>query len=75
MNVLINGRHEDEVERTVNELKTDFPATSPQNAAADIVDIGQREALFKKYPNIDILVNNMGIYEIMQYEDVDDGYE
>ncbi|MEH6971668.1 SDR family NAD(P)-dependent oxidoreductase [Bacillus sp. JJ675] len=72
VNVLINGRHEDEVERTVNELKTDFPATSPQNAAADIVDIGQREALFKKYPNIDILVNNMGIYEIMQYEDVDD---
>ncbi|WP_137789249.1 SDR family oxidoreductase [Bacillus sp. E(2018)] len=72
VNVLINGRNYEEVERIVNEIKSDFPATSPQNATADLVDIQQREALFRKYPNIDILVNNMGIYEIMQYEDVDD---
>ncbi|WP_163856503.1 SDR family NAD(P)-dependent oxidoreductase [Paenibacillus elgii] len=72
VHVLINGRNYDETERMVNEMKSDFPATSPQNAAADLVDIQQREALFKKHPNVDILVNNMGIYEIMQYEDVDD---
>ncbi|MUG45866.1 SDR family NAD(P)-dependent oxidoreductase [Paenibacillus woosongensis] len=72
VNVLINGRNYEEVERIVNEIKSDFPATSPQNAAADIVDKEQREALFGKFPNIDILVNNMGIYEIMQYEDADD---
>ncbi|MED3652521.1 SDR family oxidoreductase [Heyndrickxia sporothermodurans] len=72
VNVLINGRNYEEVERTVNEIKSEFPLTSPQNATADIVDKEQREALFKKYPSIDILVNNMGIYEIMQYEDVDD---
>ncbi|MNO50592.1 3-oxoacyl-[acyl-carrier-protein] reductase FabG [compost metagenome] len=72
VNVLINGRNYDKVEQTVNEIKSKFPATSPQNATADIVDKEQREALFEKYPNIDILVNNMGIYEIMSYEDVDD---
>ncbi|MFT9847098.1 SDR family NAD(P)-dependent oxidoreductase [Aneurinibacillus sp. REN35] len=72
VNVLINGRNYEEVERIVNEIKSDFPATSPQNAAADIVDIQQRKALFEKYPTVDILVNNMGIYEIMQYEDIDD---
>ncbi len=72
VNVLINGRNYEEVEQIVNEIKSDFPATSPQNATADIVDIQQRERLFEKYPEIDILVNNMGIYEIMQYEDVDD---
>ncbi|WP_020427937.1 SDR family NAD(P)-dependent oxidoreductase, partial [Paenibacillus riograndensis] len=72
VNVLINGRSYEEAERTVNEMKSNFPATSPQNAAADIVDTRQREALFEKYPDIDILVNNTGIYEIMQYEDVDD---
>jgi 3-oxoacyl-[acyl-carrier protein] reductase len=72
VNVLINGRNYEEVERIVNEIKSDFPATSPQNATADIVDFQQREALFERYPNIDILVNNMGIYEIMHYNDVDD---
>jgi len=72
VNVLINGRNHEEVERTVDEIKTSYPATSPQNAAADLVDIQQREDLFRKYPDIDILVNNMGVYEIMRYEDVDD---
>lgn len=72
VHVLINGRNHEEVERTVQEIKEKFPATSPQNAAADIVDIKQREALFEKFPDVDILVNNMGIYEIMQYEDVHD---
>ncbi|AIF42218.1 SDR family NAD(P)-dependent oxidoreductase [Virgibacillus sp. SK37] len=72
VNVLINGRDYEEVERIVNEVKSDFPTTSPQNATGDIVDSHQREVLFQKYPNIDILVNNMGIYEIMNYEDVED---
>lgn len=47
VNVLINGRNYDQVEQTVNEIKSNFPATSPQNATADIVNIEQREALFK----------------------------
>lgn len=72
VHVLINGRNAEEVERTVEEMKTRFPATSPQNATADIADKNQREAMFKKFPQVDILVNNTGIYEIMQYEDVDD---
>ena len=72
VNVLINGRNVEDVERTVHEIKSDFPDTFPRNATADIVDIHQREALFKEYPTIDILVNSMGIYEVMEYEDVDD---
>lgn len=71
-NVLINGRNHEEVERAVNELKSEFPSTFPQPTAADLVDRQQREALFSKYPAVDILINNMGIYEIMSYEDVDD---
>lgn len=72
VNVLINGRNEEEVERVVQEIKAEFPATTPRSAVADIVDSQQREALFNKFPDIDILVNNMGIYEIMKYEDVTD---
>ncbi|MFM9278836.1 SDR family NAD(P)-dependent oxidoreductase [Paenibacillus jiagnxiensis] len=72
VNVLINGRNYEEAEQVVNEIKSIFPDTAPQNAAADLVDIEQREALFERFPSVDILVNNMGIYEIMQYEDVDD---
>ncbi|WP_342423555.1 SDR family NAD(P)-dependent oxidoreductase [Paenibacillus sp. FSL E2-0178] len=72
VNVLVNGRNYEEAERTVSELKMNFPDTTPQNAAADIVDAAQRQALFAKFPSVDLLINNMGIYELMQYEDVDD---
>ncbi|AIQ55703.1 SDR family NAD(P)-dependent oxidoreductase [Paenibacillus borealis] len=72
VHVLINGRNHEEVELTVNELRSSFPSTSPQNAAADITDIKQREALFEHYPQVDILVNNTGIYEIMSYDEVTD---
>lgn len=72
VHVLINGRNELEVEQTVFAIKKEFPATSPQKATANLVDAGEREALFEKYPNVDILINNMGIYEIMNYDEVDD---
>ncbi|MBB3112439.1 3-oxoacyl-[acyl-carrier protein] reductase [Paenibacillus phyllosphaerae] len=72
VHVGINGRNAEEAERTVQEMKEQFPATSPWNAAADITDQKQREALFEQFPAVDILVNNMGIYEIMRYEDADD---
>lgn len=72
VNVLINGRNHQDVERVVEEIKSAYPNTSPQNAAADIVSAAEREALFAKFPQVDILINNTGIYEIMSYYDVDD---
>lgn len=72
VHVLVNGRNDEEVERTVKEIKLSCPDTFPQNAAANLLNLQQREALFDKFPHIDILVNNIGIYEIMKYEDVSD---
>lgn len=72
VSVLVNGRDNLEVERTIQEIQSEFPTTSPLNATADLADEGQRMKLFEKYPHVDILINNMGIYEIMQYEDVSD---
>lgn len=72
VNVLINGRNYDEVETVVNEIKSTYPNTSPQNAAADIVNSAEREALFAKFPQVDILINNTGIYELMSYYDIDE---
>ncbi|NQX48660.1 SDR family oxidoreductase [Paenibacillus tritici] len=72
VNVLVNGRNREEVEQTVRELKLNYPATTPQNAAADMADPEQRQAVFAQFPSVDILINSMGIYELMQYEEVDD---
>lgn len=72
VNVLINGRNEKEVTALVDELKDRFPKTDPQSAFGDIVVSEDRQRLFNKFPHIDILVNNMGIFQPMAYEDIDD---
>ncbi|TDQ40663.1 SDR family NAD(P)-dependent oxidoreductase [Aureibacillus halotolerans] len=72
VHVLINGRDQESVENTVLEIKNKFPDTCPQNAKANLLDRIEREAVINTYPDIDILVNNVGIYEMMDYKDVDE---
>ncbi|MFC3801174.1 SDR family NAD(P)-dependent oxidoreductase [Cohnella sp. GCM10012308] len=72
VHVLINGRNDAEVALTVNEIQTKFPETKPRKATADFVDVEQRDALLEKFPHVDILVNSMGVYELMSYDDLDD---
>ncbi|OUS73648.1 oxidoreductase [Paenibacillus sp. MY03] len=72
VHIYVNGRNADEAESVVRELKERYPDTNPRNAAADLVDSGQRARLFEAFPHVDILINNMGIYEMMNYADVQD---
>ncbi len=72
VHVLINGRNNDDVERTVAEIQAAVPDTEPRNASADLIDSRKREALFASFPHVDILVNSMSIYEIMSYDNLYD---
>ena len=54
----------------VAELKKKFPETTPQAAAYDLSQDSQRQKLFKAFPQVDILVNNMGIFKPMNYFDI-----
>ncbi|KRN58192.1 SDR family NAD(P)-dependent oxidoreductase [Limosilactobacillus secaliphilus] len=71
-NVIINGRKQPVVNTTVDEIKQHFPDTNPQGAAFDIADVAQREKLFAQVTNVDILVNNMGIFKPMDYFDINE---
>lgn len=71
-NVIINGRHNQEVEAVVQEIKTQFPQTTPQAAAYDLAEESERQELFEAYPNVDILINNMGIFQPKDYFDISD---
>lgn len=71
-NVIINGRQQKVVDAVVNELKEKFPETNPQGAAFDISSADDRQAMFEQIPQVDILVNNMGIFKPMNYFDIDE---
>lgn len=70
--VIINGRRPEEVAQVVDEIRALSPGTKPQGVAADLADPSEREGLFRKIPAIDILINNMGIFQPMSYWDISD---
>ena len=71
-NVIINGRQKVTVDKVVAEIKENYPDTDPQSAPYDLSDAKQRKGLFERFPDIDILVNNMGIFKPMNYFDIDE---
>lgn len=66
-NVIINGRNSQVVGEVIDEIKTLFPQTIPQAAAFDLSNADERQKLFDAYPAVDILINNMGIFQPTDY--------
>ncbi|KRM71286.1 SDR family NAD(P)-dependent oxidoreductase [Lacticaseibacillus brantae] len=77
--VIVNGRKQDVVNATVAEIAGQLSQTKPQTAVGDIQaavgdinDEAVREQIFTQFPTVDILINNVGIFEPMAYDAIDD---
>ena len=70
--VVINGRRTDTVAAVVDELAAAYPTTHPVAAPYDISDPQQADKMFQQIPTVDVLVNNMGIFGPMAYDEIDD---
>jgi 3-oxoacyl-[acyl-carrier protein] reductase len=71
-NVVINGRQAATTLQVVAELQEKFPETMPQAAAYDLSKTTERAGLFQEFPEVDILINNMGIFQPMDYFEISD---
>lgn len=71
-NVVITGRNQKQVDEIVALVKTQYPTTSPSGYAVDLADETARQNLIDQVPEVDILVNNMGIFQPMDYFDISD---
>jgi NAD(P)-dependent dehydrogenase (short-subunit alcohol dehydrogenase family) len=69
--VILNGRSPDSVERAVAQAKTQTEGTVT-GFAGDLSDAAAAQALIREYPSIDILVNNLGIYEAKAFDEIPD---
>jgi len=70
--VYINGRTDNSVAKAVHQLKTDFPGGKIEGAASDFSKAEEVESLIEKLPEIDILINNVGIYTAKSFFDTTD---
>src|SRR5712675_1185138 len=65
--VVVNGRTQAAVSEAVAKIGQGALAF-----AGDLSDAGQAAELAKKYPDVDILVNNLGIFEPKPFEQIPD---
>ncbi|TKI01760.1 SDR family NAD(P)-dependent oxidoreductase, partial [Bacillus cereus] len=70
--VLINGRREENVNQTINEIRAQYPDAILQPVVADLGTEQGCQNVIEKYPEVDILINNLGIFEPVEYFDIPD---
>ena len=70
--VVINGRGEDRVEATVRTLRAELPGAAVSGIAADFADPEQVSRLLDRLGQLDILVNNVGVFEVTPFQDITD---
>lgn len=70
VNVILNGRTKEKVEIAVKKLKNEFPHLKIIGIEADLKDNEGCNKLISTIPHIDILINNLGIFEPKEFENI-----
>lgn len=70
--VIINGRTQEKIDLAVKRLKEEIPAADISGIAADFSSVAAVNQLLSVLPEIDILVNNVGIFELRPFADIQD---
>jgi len=69
--VIINGRSNESVEKAATELAAGAEA-EVKGFAGDLSKAEAAERLVQQYPEVEILVNNLGIFEPVEFEGISD---
>jgi NAD(P)-dependent dehydrogenase (short-subunit alcohol dehydrogenase family) len=70
--VIVNGRTQASVDDALARLLELVPDARAEGFAGDVSDPAQVAALVERYPQVDILVNNMGIFDPKPFEEISD---
>jgi NAD(P)-dependent dehydrogenase (short-subunit alcohol dehydrogenase family) len=70
--VIINGRKQDRVDSAIAQIRKSQPSSEPTGIAADVSNASGCAKLIQTVPDVDVLVNNMGIFEPRPFEKIPD---
>lgn len=71
--VVVNGRTEARVAAAIAGIREEFPSAPLVGVAADLGSAEGCADLLERVPAVDILVNNVGIFEPKPFEEIPDG--
>jgi NAD(P)-dependent dehydrogenase (short-subunit alcohol dehydrogenase family) len=69
---VINGRTADRVEEAANELRGEYPEATITGVDADLSTASGADRIIDAVPKADILINNVGIFEVKDFADITD---
>jgi NAD(P)-dependent dehydrogenase (short-subunit alcohol dehydrogenase family) len=70
--VIINGRSKKSVSEALAKICQAVPDAKLEGFAGDLSDAATTDALVERFPAVDILVNNLGIFEPKPFEEIPD---
>ena len=70
--VVINGRKQDRVDSAIAQIRKSQPGAELTGIAADVSNGAGCAKLIQTVPDVDVLVNNMGIFEPKPFEKIPD---
>jgi NAD(P)-dependent dehydrogenase (short-subunit alcohol dehydrogenase family) len=70
--VIVNGRTQRRVDEAIARITKDNPGAQLHGAAGDLATPAGIESVAKEYPDVDILVNNVGAFEAKSFFDIPD---
>src|SRR6266436_2889609 len=70
--VIVNGRSENAVAEAKQQINQTVPDARIESFAGDLSTAAATETLLQRFPLVDILVNNLGIFEPKPFEDISD---
>lgn len=68
--VIINGRDKEKLDLAILKIIKDIPEANITGIVADLKDKEGFEELTSQLPKVDILINNLGIFEPRNFEDI-----
>jgi NAD(P)-dependent dehydrogenase (short-subunit alcohol dehydrogenase family) len=70
--VIINGRTKERVTQAIQQIQTNNPQAKLIAAPADLSNKKGIETIIQQLPTVDILINNVGIYDVKPFMDISD---
>ena len=70
--VVVNGRSQERVDRAIAEIGKLHPGAHVSGVASDVSNAAGCAKLIQAVPQVDVLVNNMGIFEPKPFEQIPD---
>ena len=70
--VIVNGRSEPRVANAIETIRQKYPGSQVEGFAGDLSTVEGFDLLKNEYPDVDILVNNLGIFNPQPFEEISD---